>query len=363
MTTKRKRTQSISIAGVQFTREVVNSHNSIFQEVALENDIGNDAYVEFIQDEEATGCCVFVQIKSGNSYVKSDGNYILKSDKNHFEYWSSHALPIACIIYSPKNNQAAWYDVTEYLSHHPNVIENGPYTITVPSSQTFSTETFAKFKEHFLQYLEPYKKRLGIALQKFSERNNHQNCMDGLKHLFTFQRHNFASWYYILSCYRNFRGHPILSYLTSMIGHLPAHGDILWHGGNYIKETTRNKALHFLSESFSKEEVLTMLEIVTDGGGFARGAIGQSIYAILLHVKNREDVLESIFTDVNVNDESRYWSLLLLVYFQQLSENGVDRCIALIDTYQHLFSDIELKSMAKGLKEELKAGRFFELFF
>src|SRR5437870_1454265 len=101
MTTKHKRSKSISRTGIKFTRDIVEERGSKFQEIALENDMGNDAYIEFIQDEEATGCCIFVQIKSGDSYVKADGNYVLKADKDHFEYWSSHLLPVAAIVYSP----------------------------------------------------------------------------------------------------------------------------------------------------------------------------------------------------------------------------------------------------------------------
>ncbi len=295
--------------------------------------------------------------------MKPDGNYVLKSDKDHFEYWASHSLPIGCIVYSPKNNQAVWYDVTEYLSQNPNVINDGPYNITIPQSQVFSQETFAEFANHFLNYLEPYKRRLGTALRKFSDRKNYRNCLDGMKYLFTFQRQDFVSWYYVITCYRNFRGHPMLFQLTNMIAYLPGHGDILWHGGNYIQENTRKAALAFLNESFGKEEVLTMLEIVTDGGGFTRGAIGQSVYVILWNVKNREAVLESILADVDVDNESRYWSLLVLVYFMQINDARINKCVKLIDTYQHLFSDNEIKQMVQGLRKELKAKRSFELFF
>lgn len=349
--------------GVKFTRDVVDNHNSIFQEVSLENDIGNDAYIEFVKDEEATGCCIFVQIKSGDSYVKPNGNYIFKADKDHFEYWVSHSLPIGCIVYSPKNNQAVWYDVTEYLSQNPTVIESGPYTINIPASQKFCDETFNEFVDHFLKYLEPYKHKLGVALQKFSDRNNHRICLDGMKYLFTFQRQNFVSWYYIITCYRNFRKHPILFQLTNMIAYLPGHEDIFWHKQNIIQEQTRKAALEFLNERFGRDEVLTMLEIVTDGGGFTRGAIGQSVYAIVRHVKNREAVLESILSDLDVDEHSRYWSLLLLIYFTQLTEKRVGKCIELISKYQHLFSDDETRLMVQGIREEIETRGNFHLFF
>ncbi len=73
MTTKRQQSRATARAGVNYVRDVVEGHNCIFQEIDVENDIGNDAYIELIEREEATGICVAVQIKSGPSYVSRDG--------------------------------------------------------------------------------------------------------------------------------------------------------------------------------------------------------------------------------------------------------------------------------------------------
>lgn len=54
MVTKRKKSRKTSSEGVDYVCRVVRSDNSIFQAVELENDIGNDAYIEFILDEEGT---------------------------------------------------------------------------------------------------------------------------------------------------------------------------------------------------------------------------------------------------------------------------------------------------------------------
>jgi hypothetical protein len=363
MTTKRKLSKSISTTGVKFARDVVNCHNCIFQEVALENDIGNDAYIEFIQDEQPTGCCIFVQIKSGDSYVKKNGNYLFKTDKDHFEYWASHPLPIAVIVYGPTDNHAVWYDITEYLTQHPKVIETGPYIVDIPSSQEFSNKTFKDFDSHFHSYLEPYKHKFGVALQKFADRENIRNCQDGMKYLVTFQRQNIAGWYYIISCYRNYRRHPMLFYLTNIIAYLPGHEDVFWYKGNIIEEQTRKAALDFLIEIFGREEVAIMLEIVTGGGGFTRGAIGQSIFAIVQHVKNRDMVLEAILADSHNDNDVRYWALMLLVYFTQFAESGIEKCIKLVIKYQNQITDDDTIIMVSGIREELELNKRFQLFY
>ena len=64
MTTKRLQTAGTASAGVHHVGKVLASANCIFIPIPQENDIGNDAFIEFIVDQEATGCCIAAQIKS-----------------------------------------------------------------------------------------------------------------------------------------------------------------------------------------------------------------------------------------------------------------------------------------------------------
>lgn len=45
MATRRKQSQATSRKGINFVRDIVEGQNSIFQEIELHNDLGNDAYV------------------------------------------------------------------------------------------------------------------------------------------------------------------------------------------------------------------------------------------------------------------------------------------------------------------------------
>lgn len=365
MTTKRKLSQSTSKTGVTFVKSIVNDHNSIFQEIALENDIGNDAYIEFIKNEQATGYCIASQIKSGDSYVTSNGNFVLKSDKDHFEYWNSHVLPIAAIIYSPTKKMAVWCYVTEYLLQHPGRIMAGPYNIEISASQVFSSETFPAFQEHFSIYGELFKYKIGVALEKFADIDHPQYCLDGMKYLFSFQRDNNVTWYYVINCFQNFRKHRLLIYLISMIAHLPGHGDIFWHKDNVINEQTCEVGIRFLKKRFGRIEILCMLEVLTDGGGFGRGAVGPPVEAIVSQVKDREAILESIAFDASLAEDVRYWSLFLLVFYTQRRDSGIEECLKLIDKYQRQFrgADGETSDMVFGIREELVRYGKFHLFY
>jgi Domain of unknown function (DUF4365) len=172
MTTKRKKSKSIARSGVNYVRMVVEECNCIFHEIDLDNDVGNDAYVEFIESEEATGSLIAAQIKSGQSYFRDDqGHAVVQSDRNHFEYWHSHSLPVAMIAYDPVSGSAAWFDITEFLMHYPEVIERGPYTIRVPVSQRLDEDSFPVFYNHFAAYRDLYRQEafFGRALGAFAK--------------------------------------------------------------------------------------------------------------------------------------------------------------------------------------------------
>ncbi len=364
MSTKHKKSISTSKIGVNYVKSIVENNNCIFQEVSLDNDVGNDAYIEFVENEVAIGFAVWVQIKSGSSYVKPNGNFILKADKKHFVYWHSHLMPVATIIYDPEIKVAVWANITEYFEIHPEIIENGPYSIEIPSTQQFTFDTFQVFFDHFLVYRSKYKNNLSVALEKFSDRNNEQNCLQGISYLFVYYRNSFTSWYYIICCFQNFRGYKQLFYLINLLAYLPGHQDIFWHKHNRITEEVSRRAVAFIAERFTKLEVLCMLELVTAGGGFARGAIGQDILAIILHINNIEKILESITFDEEVQEDARYWALLLLIYFVQENDPKLAKCIEFIARFQRINkgSKSDIHGMVEGIYEEIKRSGKFYLF-
>jgi hypothetical protein len=232
MTTKRKKSKATARSGVNYVRTVIDKCNCIFHEIDGDNDIGNDAHIEFIESEEATGCLIAAQIKSGPSYFCSDSEHaLIRSDQAHLEYWNSHSLPIALIAYNPLNNRAVWFDITQFLIDRPEVVEGRPYTIRIPLSQEFCEASFASFHKHFVSYRNIYKREgyFGRALRDFADLGNIEACSDGLLSLFSYRRNRVDTWYYLISCFRNFVGHPILRNLISVICHVPGHPDIFWH--------------------------------------------------------------------------------------------------------------------------------------
>ena len=111
-----RRTKAIAISreGINHVRSIVERCNSAFQEISQHNDLGNDAYVEFIHDEQATSFCVALQVKTGKSFLRRNSALII-ADREHFEYWRNHILPIAGIVHDPERGLSYWTNITQFL--------------------------------------------------------------------------------------------------------------------------------------------------------------------------------------------------------------------------------------------------------
>jgi hypothetical protein len=354
MPTKRKKTKAISREGVNYVRSIVEKQNSIFQEIDLDNDVGNDAYIEFILSESATGCCIATQIKSGASfYTQDQDRYTLKSDRAHFEYWQSHILPVAGIVYNPKKEEAVWCDITEYLSRNPEQIKNGPYCIHISSDCVFNSESFPKFRDHFLKYREIFKltENFGLALECFANLQEVEVCLNGIRSLFSFHRQRPESWYYLISCFRNFHNHPLAKTLAIALCHIPGHSDIYWHKGNLTDESVRQFALSFIKSYFKREEVIQLLELIDDLG-ISRGSIGQCVHAVIDIIQSRNNILSSIAFDEAIEADTRYWALFFWIYYRQ--GTSLAHCIKFLMAYLERFPNDENCRLVDDLKNIIK---------
>ena len=351
MTTKRKRSQATSRDGVNFVKRLVERQNSTFQEIDLNNDLGNDAYVEFVVEEDATGCCVALQIKSGASYHSRSGRYFFQSDSDHFEYWASHTLPVLAVIFDPEREQAVWVDITDHLRNKPTAITDGPYTIY--ADQEFSESTFPEFRNHCLRYRDQYSREpnFGRALESFSIRDDVERCFDGLRALFAYHRNQPATWYYLISCIANYRGHALLRMLIARLCHIPGHGDIFWSKKNIIEDKVRCSALLLMRERFDRRDALTMLSAIDDAG-IDRGTIGQSVHVLIDTMADTQGIMESIAMDPSQDERVRHSALLFAVSAAQ--GISAENALALLDRVRQSIDDEELSSVVDWLDGDLR---------
>lgn len=332
-------------------RALVERHNSTFQEIDLHNDLGNDAYVEFVVEESATGCCVALQIKSGSSYRAGANRYVFQSDRDHLEYWASHTLPVLAVIYDPESGQAAWTDITEEIRNNPSRLENGPYAIY--ADREFSEFTFSEFRSHCLLYRDQYSREpnFGRALESFSVRKDPERCFDGLRALFAYHRQHSTTWYYLISCISNYKGHPILRPLVARLSHIPGHGDIFWGKQNIIREDIRHDALLLMREFFDQRDALTLLSAIDDAG-IARGTIGQCVHALVDTMADPARVMESIAIDSSQEERIRHSAILFATSAAQ--SQSAATAIEILSRIRPSIDEPELCDVVDWLQEDLK---------
>jgi uncharacterized protein DUF4365 len=97
---------TVALAG-QISREFTVSDYSIDMEIEFKSDTG-----------EATGRKVYLQLKSGDSYLrqrKNDGAEIFTvKDERHARYWMDQAFPVLLVIRSSEG-EVRWMEVRDYL--------------------------------------------------------------------------------------------------------------------------------------------------------------------------------------------------------------------------------------------------------
>ncbi len=83
------------------------------------SDHGIDVEIEFKDDNnEATGRMLFLQLKSGDSYLRSrkrDGSEVFKITKaRHAKYWREQAFPVLLVIRT-SDGEVRWMEIRDYL--------------------------------------------------------------------------------------------------------------------------------------------------------------------------------------------------------------------------------------------------------
>lgn len=353
MTTTRPASTGTASQGVYHVAKVISASNSIFHPIHQENDIGNDAFIEFVLSTAPIGCMIAAQIKSGDSYNRN-GKFILPADAKHFDYWQSHPLPVCGFVYDPASDIARWVDITAHVNDKP-----AQFTIEVPDENIFDEGHFAVFRDHFLSYREQFSEfaNFGRSLSHFSHLEDSARCENGIRALFTFHRSRLEAWYYMVSTINNFRGHPLLPLVVATLAHVPGHMDIFWASNqNVIPEPIRREVESLLTRMLSRESVITLLSVVVEGG-FEHGTIGQCVASIVALTPNRRTLLASIALDSDVPETTRYWALLLLILLEQRRHR--EYCVTITEKTAPSFTGEDHQECARGLLETLKLpGQF-----
>lgn len=131
--------------------KVIASANQIAREKNV-SDHGIDMEIEFKNDKnEATGKLLFLQLKSGDSYLKrrKDGTETFDIPKDrHFDYWKDSIVPVMLII-RRSNGEILWMEIREHLQQLASAGER-PRSI-VFQGEILSVDTILQWRAKMLE--------------------------------------------------------------------------------------------------------------------------------------------------------------------------------------------------------------------
>ena len=301
------KTNSTSKAGVNYIRTIVESHNSIFQKIDQENDVGIDALIEVVKNERPTGNFIASQIKSGKSYFDKKSNLCKFPIGNHREYWSNYCLPVYGIVFIPEFESAYWIDIKRYLKNHPKatIISFEPTLVNIINPTTFITQ--------FIPHLTGDVPNLNYEFAKsLFESSNPDEIYLGLYTLYKKYADKNEVWKLFVDYFKEHSIKDIPDPLVYYLSVIPWHPDMLFYKDTHTPESREYGKT--LIAQFGKSEILKLLHFIDEENMISRGSLGQSVEAIISSIPNSLTYLESIIKDKNINIKIREFASLIYAY-------------------------------------------------
>lgn len=242
-------------------------------------------------------------------------------------------------------------NLTGYLKNHKETADH--HVIVVPKENILDVDGFTRLRQHFLTYKDAYSNDSHFveALKSLAKIDDYDTTFSAIRSLFAFHRDRTETWFYIISCLRHFHGTPVMRTMVIALCHVPGHPDIFWGKTNIILEETRKEALQLLRRLTTRDDLLAMIASI-DENGIDRGQIGQCVHAIVEVVDDNVSKLVSIAGDVSVENDSRYWAFILIIFVLQSTD--LPRTIELTEQLRRSMPDeliVEVTMLCDSLRK------------
>lgn len=270
-------TNSIRITsrdGVNAARQLFEHHGCTFEEIGQQHDFGKDAYVDLADEFGITALCVALQIKSGESYRTSRGDYIVPVG-NHSEIWRRSTVPVFGIVYDPADSQIRWVDLTGYLRAHPEQLDgsipvSGRQTLDQLSLRGAFTNAVRAYVARgagdlTLNLLSPDPFQTGAVYDAWAlSRSDPKYLLIVRRFIVDLQTESLRRAIWLLS-------------------HVGSHPNIFWTKDNWIKPETEMQLLPTFR--WSPEEIAHMLRAI-EHSDYGRGTLGECLDVLLYEDAN-----------------------------------------------------------------------------
>ncbi|MET4730673.1 hypothetical protein ABIE09_004493 [Lysobacter enzymogenes] len=238
----------------------------VFQEIGQQNDFGKDAYVDLPLDGGTEGHCVALQIKSGTSYRRHDGELFLPIDQ-HATTWRESTVPVFGVIFDPELRRLGWVDLTGYLRQYPQVMSG---RVLVPANQILNETSFDSFCLAVGRYSQVPSQTLGLNLLSDDPARQAEALVDA----WALSRRDAR---YLLLCRRVILELPQESTrrLIWRLSHVAGNPDILHTAETWLPAPIQAR----LRESFrwSSAEIVHALLSIDPHEEWGRGTLGQCL--------------------------------------------------------------------------------------
>lgn len=361
MSTRRSNNRVTELAGVNYVQQVVQRYNCIFQPIALENDQGNDGFIEFINENVATSFCIFVQIKSGQSY-KTAKSYKIPADKNHLKYWNNALNPIVGIVYDSNLNKGFWVNISEYLKTHQEELYKDTHSVNIPVQNEFTLNTFEEFKQRFCNYISEYKsnENYGRSLEQYANFDNPLYCYEAVKSLYCNHRDKKATWLYLICNFGNITERAIIANLLGLISNNLDNPDVFWHSGNikYLPlQSVKDYIPELIAHYFGEREIRKCIPFMRSG--VVRGSFPFLVFKVLDMAKDVDNVLLKMVFDERPDSDDRSFLFWLFIHFAQ--KKSVEYTLNMVERYFSTFPPTIDSYIIEGMRDTILEQGFIDI--
>lgn len=319
------RTKAKGRRGHLFVADVVSEAGCIFREVPEETDVGVDGYIEFVDDEIATGLLAAVQIKAGSSYLVQRGDrqyFQVTVPRKDLSYWNLLSVPTALIFYDPETKLSGWLDITGYMRRDPEALHRDWTTLRIGSTaRPLNVGTFqGEFKANVTAY------RHEADLFSFAElmasddpEDNFRGFLGLLGHP-TSRYSGLTCWLLVRRLFHEDSG--LRAAVSDALSRYLPHPEV----GFVPPEDIRDR-IRFELRRLGKREIRQLIETawLDEQNLMQRGSLGQSVGVIIIEIPAYEGHLCELAVDPSESHRVRWGAIALAAEFGM---GSVIKCVA-----------------------------------
>jgi hypothetical protein len=326
--------------GVNAVRTLLEAHGLVVDEVEGRSDYGRDLIVDLIEDNEITGAVIGVQVKGDRRFLK-EGIWELPTTDKDLRYWAESSVPVVGILWNPDNGEMRWTNLTAFARTDPTISTWPPG----PPHKSSSAARAVQFDEshrlddsalpHMIEQMYRFVQQSGApALLNLFEADDDRRCR-AIYDCWVLGRTDARAFLLLRYALKSLEGNSLREAIITL-SYLTPHPDIFWHSGNWVPPEVERRAR--VSFRWTPQEIVDLVQAVerfTDGDGWQRGGLGQSLWSILVVDPNLHSTLPYAI-EVAARIGSADIGMRLLIMLQYLADDPLAAATAELEKHPFL---------------------------